>query len=519
MAINNFFTFFGKKGFDNERYLRAQTDAITERASKFTKIYLEFGGKLLYDYHAAHVLPGYELDTKMHVIKKLAEKRPVEFLFCVSARDLESEKKMSALGISYRDFSIKMLENIRMYGFYVPNVVINLFSGEQKAKEFGNYLKKQKYRVYYRELIKGYPNNLNAIASRFGYGKKPFIKTDKPIVIVAGAGPNSGKMATCLTMIYQDYLQKKDSGYAKFESFPIWNIPLISPINAAYEAATVDINDYNLIDPYHLEAYKIEAVNYNRDISGFSIIKKIFGKIISRSNFMRAYKSPTDMGINKMKEGITDIELCERAARQEIIRRYFSYKSDFFSGVRSEECFLRVGNIMKKSKILFSERPIIALARKTAGKPLHNKWRRGLCIGRVGCALMLSDSTIVCGTNSLHMHAESAAIMNALKKMAKIKANVDILWPKAIEQIRKLRKIIYNDQSENLSVPEILIVLAISAKIERNAAKAFAKIKKLHSCELHTTHLLCREDSSALRALGINFTSDGKIEVGKIHIG
>ncbi|MBU0586595.1 DUF1846 family protein, partial [Candidatus Micrarchaeota archaeon] len=255
------FTFLGEYGFNNEKYLEAQSAAIVKRASYFDKLYLEFGGKLLFDYHAARVLPGYRLNTKIEVVKKLAEKREVEFLPCVSARDLQSGRKMGALGISYRDFTLKLMDAIEDYGFKINSVCINLYSGESAAKDFGAFLKKNGYSVYYRGLIKDYPHNLKSIASSSGFGKKPFIKTKAPIVIVTGAGPNSGKLATCLTLVYQDHLQGKQSGYAKLESFPIWNLPLKSPINYAYEAATADIGDYNLIDKFHKKAYGMDAVN------------------------------------------------------------------------------------------------------------------------------------------------------------------------------------------------------------------------------------------------------------------
>lgn len=508
-----FFPFLGKTGFDNEKYLDAQAAAIIERASKFDKLYLEFGGKLLYDYHAARVLPGYHLNAKMEVIRRLARKRPIEFLFCVSARDLQSGKKMGALGINYRDFSLKMIDSIEDCGFGVPNIAINLFSNEPKAKDFGSFLKKQGYNVYYRGLINGYPDDVKAIASSQGYGKKPFIKTGKPVVIVTGAGPNSGKMATCLTMVYQDYLEGKDSGYAKFESFPIWNLQLSSPVNVAYEAATADIEDYNLIDPYHLKAYKIKSVNYNRDVESFKIIQKMFRKIISPLNFMKNYRSPTDMGINRMKAGIMDFGLCEKAAQQEIIRRYFAYRSDFLAGIGGANAVSRVEELLKKYRISFAERPVIARAREAA---THARGHRNL---HIGCAIQLPNGEIVIGKNSPLMHAESAAIINALKHLAGIHDGLHVLLPEDIEQIRKLRKKLYEEQAENLDVSEILIVLAVSAREDENAARAFAQLENLHSCELHTTHMLSKADASALRALGMNFTSDGKMEVGKLYIG
>lgn len=506
-----FLPFLGKTGFDNEKYVHAQSSAIISRASKFEKLYLEFGGKLLYDYHAARVLPGYELDAKMQVIRELAKKKPVEFLLCASARDLQAGKKVGSLGISYRDFSLKLIDSIRESGFPLSTIVVNFFSGEQKAREFGSFLRKKGCSVYYRGLINKYPKNLKAIASARGFGKRPFIKTKKPIVIVTGAGPGSGKLATCLAMVFQDHLQGKDSGYAKFETFPIWNLPISSPINAAYEAATADLGDYNQIDQFHLKAHKTKAVNYNRDVQAFPIIQKIIKEIASPSNFMRTYKSPTDMGINRAADAIIRPGLCEKAARQEIIRRYFSYSCDVVSGSGKEESVSRVEKIMKKYKIQFSERPVVKRAREAAGKAFGGM--------SVGCALMLPSGEILVGSNSSRMHAEPAAIMNALKRMAGISSETDVLLPEAIEQIRKLKRKIHSDESENLDISEILIVLAISAKYGAAAASAFSEIENLRSCELHTTHMLSKEDSASLRALGINSTSDGNIGLGRLYYG
>ena len=509
----NHFTYLGKTGFDNEKYLNAQSDAIIERASKFDKLYLEFGGKLIFDYHAARVLPGYHLNGKIEVIRRLAAKRPVEFLLCINARDIQSGRKMGALGINYRDFSLKMIDSIKEYGFEVPGVCINLFSGEPAAKELGSFLKKQGYNVYYRGLIEGYPENFKKIASPAGFGKKPFIKTNKPIVIVTGAGPNSGKLATCLTLVYQDYLGGKDSGYAKMESFPVWNLPLDSPVNVAYEAATADIADYNLIDPFHLKAYGVKAVNYNRDVAAFPIIHKMLNAIVSPSNFMLNYKSPTDMGVNHVGKAIANLEICEKAARQEIIRRYFNYCSDSLSGTGKEEAAEIVEKLMKKHKIRATERQVVGEAREAAEKS-----KEGMKL-KVGCAIMLQSGEIVTGKNSPMMHAESAAILNALKKMAGVPKADNVLVPTSIHQIRKMRKKMYAEESENLNISEVLMLLAINANEGNGAEKAFSCLEKLNSCELHTTHVLSRDDQAALRALGVNYTSDGKMELGRLYIG
>jgi len=509
----NMFTYNGKIGFDNKKYVKLQSDAIIERATHFHKLYLEFGGKLLYDYHAARVLPGYELNAKMQVIKKLAGvgKRKVEFLFCISAKDLQHGKQMGALGINYRNFSLKMIDTIEEQGFTVPNIVINLFSGESKAKEFGRYLRKEGYNVYYRNMIKNYPNNIKHITSSKGFGKKPFIRTKSSIVIVTGAGPGSGKLATCLTMVYQDHLRKKDSGYAKFETFPVWNLPLNSSINVAYEAATADLGDYNMIDPYHFKAYKIKAVNYNRDVESFKLIQQMIKKIISKNNYMRSYKSPTDMGINMVQKGITDILLCEHAARQEIIRRYFDYKVGVERGNNKDDAVVRVAKLMKKQKITFDERPVIKYAREAAKR---GKGHRKLYIGS---AIMVNDK-IITGVNSSLMHAESAVIINTLKQLAGIRRHQRILSSPAIKQVKKLRKML-NEKSENLNISEALLVLSISAKDNKYAHNAFSQIKKLDSCEMHTTHMLSKEDESILRKLKINYTSDGNMAIGRLYSG
>ena len=500
------FTYLGKTGFDTDTYIDEQSRAITDRTSKFHKLYLETGGKLLYDYHAARVLPGYDLDCKMRVLEAI--KKHVEFVVCVSAKALGSGKRMGSLGISYRDFTLKMIDAIEDYGFPVSAVVITLYSGEKPAKELGRFLDREGYNVYLRRFITGYPTDLNNVIKEFA--RRPHIKTKKRVVVVTGAGPGSGKMSTCLTMVYQDKLHKKDSGYAKFETFPVWNLPLKSPINYAYEAATADIGDYNVIDPYHYRAYGVRAVNYNRDVESFLIIQKVIKKVISKDNFMLNYKSPTDMGINMIKKAITDLDLCERAARQEIVRRYFEYKVAETVGRGDSLPVKRVLRIMRKLKISFDERPVIRAARQAAEKQPY----KNLPL-RVGAAIMVHDGTVLTAHNSPAMHAEPGAVIRALKYLAGLPVDEDVISPTVINQIKKLKRI-YGDEHENLNLPETLLSLAISAYRNSNAKKAFEKLPLLRSCELHTTHLLGYEDKSVLRKLGIHATSDGRLEVGKL---
>ncbi len=507
--MKEYYSYMGQTGFNNEKYVEEQSKAIIERAGQFDKLYLEFGGKLMFDYHASRVLPGYHFNAKMQVIKNLAKTKKIEFIFCISAKDLENKKQVSSLGISYRDFTLKMIDSVKSYGFNVSTIVINLFNKQKKAKELGTYLKTKGFAVYYRKIIKNYPTNLTNV--RKGYAKKPFIKTMSPIVIVAGAGPGSGKLATCLTMVYQDYLMNKDSGYAKFETFPVKNLPLKSPINGAYEAATADIGDYNLIDPYHKKKYHKNSVNYNRDVEAYTIIKKIIQKIISKNNYMKKYNSPTDMGINEISQGIENQDICEQASKQEIIMRWFKYNNEINDGYGSPQTISRMNSLMTKYNCKFKDRPIIDIARNLSEKI------KGYENVKVGSALLLPNGTIITGKNSAPMHAEPHAIINALKELANIKRETEVISINSLKQVKRLRKIIYDEDSEKNNIPEALLLLAVNAK-NNDANKCLNQIHKLHSCHMHTTHKLMREDKSMLQQLGILYTSDGKIEIGKLYM-
>ncbi|RME79912.1 MAG: DUF1846 family protein [Methanobacteriota archaeon] len=495
--------FKGSYGFNNSKYVDAQSKAIISRAEKFHKLYLEFGGKLLQDFHAARVLPGYESNAKIEVLRKLKKVKDIEFLLCINSDYIE-EGKFSSVGLSYRDFSLKMVDSLREMGFDVKTAVFTFNKGQKKVKELAKIMKRKGLSVYYTPYIKGYPKNVAEITSVRGFRKRPFIKTTKRVVVVTGAGPTSGKMATCLTMVYQDYVRGKDSGYAKFETFPIWNLPLSSNINGAYEAATADLGDYNVVDGYHKKAYGFAATSYNRDFEAFSLLTRII-RLLPESNYMHSYKSPTDMGINMAKEGITDEELCERAARQEIIRRLFKYRVGLLKGKNGEDAVIRVRKLMRNRKIAINERQVVEIARKEKKKSVVKP--------AVGCSLEVGK-TVVKARNSKRMHAEAGAIIKALKKLAGAKK--DVLDEDAIRSIRKLRKEIYGKVGENLTLKEALLVLAMSSAKNRKAKKAMDMLNELRGAELHTTHMISEEEDRFFLRLGINATSDGEEEVKEV---
>ncbi len=366
--------FESKICFDNDKYIREEIRALSERAENFHKLYLEFGGKLIMDYHAARVLPGYNTDVKLKVLKGLTKKKSMEFLPVINTRYIENDKPTGSLSLSYTEFAEEMLTDLEKKGFSVNTVVISFFEGQKKAKALAARLRREGYSIYYTYPIKGYPRAFKNILSTRGFGKKPYIKTESDIVVVTAPGPNSGKMATALMAVYQDYLRGEDSGYAKLETFPIWNLPLNSAVNVAYEAATADIGDYNAYDPFYEEAYNKKAVNYNRDIEAFPLLRRLIEKITSPTNYMRAhYLSPTDMGVNRVGFSIKRGKraLCEKAARAEIIRRYFRYKAMFVRRELSDTAYKRVLALMKRLKIKLAERQVVEKARKLNGAALQ----------------------------------------------------------------------------------------------------------------------------------------------------
>lgn len=507
-----------KIGFDTEKYVEEQTKYILERAKKFDKkLYLEFGGKLLFDYHAARVLPGYLPDTKIRILQALGKN--MEIVVCISTKDIQERKKVGSLGITYGDFILMLIDNLRNYELDVSTVVINFFSNEKSALKLKQFLVKKGLKVYTTGIIEGYPHNVKVIASEKGYGTEPFIETIKPIVIVTGAGPNSGKMSTCLRMIYQDTKKGLDSGYAKFETFPIWNLPLEHPVNVAYEAATADLRDYNLVDPHHLKAYHQESINYNRDVENFVIIQNILKAIISPDNFMNNYHSPTDMGVNRAKVGIIDDEICRQAAKEEILRRLFWYRGEALLGEGNPETVGVMEKILKKMGLKETDRKVVGPARKAALEAEEKK--KGHKGTFCGAAIELNgefEGVIITGKNSSLLHAESAAILNVLKVLAHIPDQILLISEEILEQIRNFKMKAYGEKAESLDVEQTLIALAISATTNPTAKLALEQLPKLRNTEMHATHLPKKGDEAPLRKLGIHLTSDGRISGKKLYL-
>ncbi len=491
-----------KVGFDNERYLEAQTKAILERIKRFNnKLYLEFGGKLLYDYHAARVLPGYDPNVKMRLLQLLQDK--AEILLCIYAGDIEKRKLRADFGITYDADALKMIDELKEWGLEVRGVVITRYENQPAAKIFKNKLERRGIRVYCHAYTKGYPTDVDLIVSDEGYGANEFIMTERPLVVVTGPGPGSGKLATCLSQLYHEHKRGVEAGLAKFETFPIWNLPLKHPANVAYEAATADIGDFNLVDPFHLEAYGTVAINYNRDVEIFPVVKRILEKITGSES---VYKSPTDMCVNCVSAGIVDEESIIEAARQEIIRRYFRYACEYAMGFMERETVQRVELLMKELGLKPEDRRVVVAAREAAREAAEKgKGHKGVYCG---AAIELKDGTIVTGKNSPLMHAASSLVLNAIKRLAEIPDKIHLLSPSTIESIRKMKEDIIGTKAISLNLEEVLISLSISASTNPTTQLALEKLKYLRGCEVHMTHMPTPGDEAGLKKLGVNLTSD-----------
>lgn len=491
-----------KTGFDNKRYLAEQSRAILERVKKFNnKLYLEFGGKLLYDYHAARVLPGYDPNVKMRLLQKLKDQANV--LLCIYAGDIEKRKLRADFGITYDVDALKLIDDLADWGIEVLGVVITRFDNQASARVFKNKLERRGIRVYTHRYTRGYPTDVDLIVSDEGYGANEYIETEKPLVIVTGPGPGSGKLATCLSQLYHDYKRGHRAGYAKFETFPIWNLPLKHPVNVAYEAATADIGDFNLVDPYHLEAYGTQAVNYNRDVEVFPVVKRILVKITGEES---VYQSPTHMGVNCAGLAITDDSAVQEAARQELIRRYFRYRCEYVMGFVDRETVQRAELLMKELGIRSEDRRVVELARQAAEEArVQGKGNNGVFCG---AAVELPDGSIVTGKNSPLMHAASSLILNAVKQIAGIPDKIHLLSPAIIQSVGNLKQNILGAKSVSLDVEEVLISLSITASGNPAAGLALEKLGELRGCEVHLTHIPTPGDEAGLRRLGVNLTSD-----------
>ena len=482
----------GKIGFDNEKYLKMQSEHIRERISKFGgKLYLEFGGKLFDDYHASRVLPGFQPDSKLCMLLQLKDR--VEIVIAINAADIEKNKLRGDLGITYDLDVIRLIDCYRTADLYVGCVVMTRFMGQPTAEAFQRRLEALGVKVYRHYPIEGYPSDIGKIVSDDGYGKNEYIETARELVVVTAPGPGSGKMATCLSQLYHEHKHGVKAGYAKFETFPIWNIPLQHPVNLAYEAATADLNDVNMIDPFHLEAYGETTVNYNRDIEIFPVVKAMLEKIMGEC----PYKSPTDMGVNMAGNCIVDDEVVKSACRDEILRRYYTGLCEYRKGLVNEEVVLKLELLMKKAGVTVHDRAVIAPAIQKAA-----------LTGAPAAAIELSDGRIITGKTSSLLGASSALLLNALKALAGIDDSVHLISPTIIEPIQHLKVDHLGNRNPRLHTDEALIALSICAASDSKAELAMEQLDKLRGCELHSSVILSSVDEKVFRRLGINLTCE-----------
>jgi uncharacterized protein (UPF0371 family) len=488
-------------GFDNDKYLSLQSEHIQKRIDQFGgKLYLEFGGKLFDDYHASRVLPGFKYDSKLQLLLKMKDK--AEIIIAINSDAIEEAKIREDLGITYDQDVLRLIDAFNEAGLYVGSVCLTQFKNQKSAKQFEKALQKQGIKTYHHYAIPNYPFDVDKIVSEEGLGKNDYIETTRSLVVVTAPGPGSGKMATCISQLYHDNQRGIKSGYAKFETFPIWNLPLHHPINLAYEAATADLADVNMIDPYHLEAYGTSAVNYNRDIEIFPVLNRMFDKIFGSS----PYRSPTDMGVNMAGYCIIDDGVCQKAARQEIIRRYLKATVDRRNDKVDDAVVEKIGSLMKSNGIDLGERKCIAAAKEKALKT-----------GVPSAAIELNDGTIITGKTSSLLGATSAMIINALKYLAGISDDV-LLLPKAlIEPVCNLKVKDLGGHNPRLHLDEILVTLSISAVTNPLAELAMAQLPKLRGAQSHSSVILAEVDCSTLKKLGIDHTSEPFYETKKLY--
>lgn len=490
-----------KIGFDNEKYLKMQSEHIRQRIEQFDhKLYLEFGGKLFDDYHASRVLPGFAPDSKLRMLMQLSDQ--AEIIIVISAKDIEKNKVRGDLGITYDSDVLRLMDSFRDRGMYVGSVVITQYSGQESALLFKNRLENLHINVYIHYNIAGYPSNIPLIVSDEGYGKNEYIETTRPLVIVTAPGPGSGKMATCLSQLYHEHKRGIHAGYAKFETFPIWNLPLKHPVNLAYEAATADLNDINMIDPFHLEAYGETTVNYNRDVEIFPVLNTIFEKIYGKS----PYKSPTDMGVNMAGNCICDDEVCKEASRQEIVRRYFEALNGILKGTCSEEQAQTLELLMNQAGVAIQDRKVVSAALKRAEET-----------GEPAAAMELPDGTIITGKTSNLLGASAALLLNVLKHFAGLGHELHIISPEAIEPIQKLKVNYLKSKNPRLHTDEVLIALSTSAATNPDARLALRQLAELNGCQAHTSVMLSDVDINTFKKLGVQLTCEPVYEDGDVY--
>ena len=477
-----------KKGFDNAKYVKVQSAKIRERFKLFDKLYLEIGGKLFDDSHAARVLPGFQNDAKINMFKEL--KDDLEIIFCINAGDIERNKTRGEYGITYDREILKLIDNSKKMGFSVNSVVITLYKNQVSVDKFIKKLNRNGIKTYIHTFTKGYPTDVDTIVSEEGYGANPYVETTKPLILVNAPGPGSGKLATCLSQIYHEHLRGVNAGYAKFETFPVWSLPLKHPVNLAYEAATADLKDVNMIDPFHLEAYGETAVNYNRDVETFPILKNILSKVSDKD----IYKSPTDMGVNVIGSCIIDNDVVEEAAKKEIVRRYYNEIVNYKLGLCDEDAYKRVKLLMNEVGIEEDYLDVIKPALEKSQK--ENKPVISIKIGK----------KIITGKQTDILTPASSVILNAIKYLSKIPDDINLLSPKVLEPMLKLKEELHN--GDRLTLPEVLTALSICTATNSMTEKALSNLGKLKDAEAHSTYIVDNGDKKTLKSLKINLTCE-----------
>lgn len=492
-----------KNGFDNDKYLKIQSEHIKERIAQFgDKLYLEFGGKLFDDYHASRVLPGFQPDSKLQMLLQLAD--VAEIVIVISAVDIEKNKVRGDLGITYDKDVLRLRDEFQKRGLMVGSIVITHYAGQEAAKIFRNKLKKMNIKTYYHYTIPGYPSDVKLIDSDEGYGKNDYIETSRPLVVITAPGPGSGKMATCLSQLYHENKRGIKAGYAKFETFPIWNLPLKHPVNLAYEAATADLNDVNMIDPWHLEAYGKTTVNYNRDIEIFPVLDAIFKGIYGTN----PYKSPTDMGVNMAGLCIYDDEACCEASKQEIIRRYYEALNRLVDGNGTEDEVNKIELVMKQAGVTTDDRKVTVAAKERCKKS-----------GVHSAAIELSDGTIITSETSDLLGTSAALILNAAKHLAGIEHKIKLIPKEMIEPIQKMKVTYLAGNNPRLHTDEVLVALAMLSNTDENCRKALDALPLFKGCQVHTTVMLSEVDRKIFKKLGVMLTCEPVAKKQKPLIG
>ena len=489
-----------KYGFDNEKYLKIQSEHIKQRIAKFgDKLYMEFGGKLFDDFHASRVLPGFEPDSKLQMLMQLKDE--LEMIIVISAVDIEKNKMRADLGITYDMDVLRLRDEFMDRGFSVNSVVITHYNGQASAEAYRKRLENMEIKVYYHYTIEGYPNNVSLIDSDEGFGRNDYVQTTRPLVVVTAPGPGSGKMAVCLSQLYQENKRGIKAGYAKFETFPVWNLSLTHPVNIAYEAATADLEDVNMIDPFHLDAYGVTAVNYNRDIEIFPVMNALFEDIYGEA----PYKSPTDMGVNMIGSCICDDQICCEASKQEIIRRYFSGLCNLADGKCTENEVNKLSLLMKRARLTVNDRACVVAVRERLEKAQ-----------KATAAIEMEDGTIVTGETSPLLGPSAALLLNAIKHLAGIAHNVKLIPQTMIQPIQKLKVDYLHGHNPRLHTDEVLVAISMMGRLDENCRLALEQLPNLKGAQVHSTVMLSEVDRKTFNKLGIGLTCDPVRKIKKV---